>query len=341
MIEYDRNQGIGGSDVPVIVGMSPYRSAIDLWDEKRGNAIEREPAIRMRLGQLLEDGIARLYAEQEGVKLSKPTKPYGMIRADDGSLFASAVVREKFGYPTWAQIDRVRVGKPRRGVEVKNTANPRRFSGDEVPDDVAVQVQHAMMLTGWQTFDVVSLSMGRDLKVTTVEADPEVHEAIADACRTFWRQVQTGEEPEPDGSDAAGRYIRERYNAVEPGKIAVATHDVLPQIAHVLSLAAAKKEIEQQLDAAKQAIMLFMEDAEQLDAPGDVKITWKQQGGRRDWKAIAADLRALIEANRSSGIAIPEQDDATTLDDWLDFIESMHTGQPSRVFRVTGKAVVL
>jgi predicted phage-related endonuclease len=284
---------------------------------------------------MLEDGIAKAYAWQEGVKLTKPTWPFGMT--PDGVPARGPI--ERFDYPTWAQIDRIRVGKPRRGVEIKHTANLSRFSDEAVPDDVAVQVQHAMMLTGWQSFDVVSLSGGRDLKVTTVEADPEVHEAIADACRTFWRQVQTGEQPEPDGSDAAGRYIRQRYNATEPGKIAVATHDVLPQIAEVLRLAAEKKEVERQLDEAKQRIMLFMEDAERLEAPGDVRITWKEQDGRRDWKAIAADLRRIIEAE-VEGISLDGNVPIPTTDA-LAFVESMHTGEPTRVFRVHGKAVML
>lgn len=353
MIEFDRNQGIGGSDVPVIVGMSPYRSALDLWDEKRGNALEREQTFRMRVGQVLEDGIATLYSEHpDGGRVFKPKVPFGLKyvpgAVGHNGLVADPELSESLGYPTWAQVDRVRYGKPRRGVEIKHTADFRRFAGEEVPDDVAVQVQHAMMLTGWKSFDVVTFSAGRDLKVTTVEADGDVHEAIRDACRRFWQQVITGEEPEPDGSDAAGRYIRQRYNAVEPDKIVVATHDVLPQIAEVLRLAAERKAVEQKLEAAKQALMLFMGDAERLDAPGDVRISWKQQGGRHDWKAIAGDLRRLLENNADRLFRMLPDDngdekvaDGVELMEWIDFIESMHTGEPTRVFRVTGKAVAL
>jgi predicted phage-related endonuclease len=347
MIEFDRNQGIGGSDVPVIVGMSPYRSAIDLWDEKRGDALEREQSFRMRVGQVLEAGIATLYAEHpDGGRVWQPTVPFGVRRrslVDYDAIEPDPLIAEKFGYPTWAQIDRVRYGKPRRGVEIKHTANLSRFSGEDVPDDVAVQVQHAMMLTGWQSFDVVTFSGGRDLKITTIDADRDVHEAIAEACREFWRRVREGEPPPPDGSDAAGRWIRQRYNAVEPGKIVVATHDVLPLIAERLRLAAEKKGVEQELERVNQELQLFMGDAEQLDAPGDVKITWREQGGRRDWKAIAADLRRLIEANSGSidFSKIEGMPDERTVEGWLDFIESMHTGEPTRVFRVTGKAVAL
>lgn len=347
MIEFDRNQGIGGSDVPVICGMSPYRSAIDLWDEKRGNAIPREETLRQTLGKMLEDGIAKVYAQQEGAKLRKRKYAYGLVTNRDRTALApDEWLEEKFGYPTWAQIDRDRVGHQPlpgepviRGVEIKHTAQFDRFSGD-LPDDVAVQVQHALMLTGWPAMHVVSLSAGRDLKIDTVIADPDTHEAIAEACRVFWRQVQTGEEPEPDGSDAAGRYIRRKYNAVEPDKIVVATHDALPMIAEVLRLAAVKKEAERELEAAKQGLMLYMGDAERLDAPGDVKITWKQQQGRTDYKAIAHDLRAVLEAGLVDSLQIGDGP-ALPIADALDFIESMHKGEPTRVFRVTGKAVAL
>ena len=332
--EFDRTQGIGGSDMPIIVGMSPYRSAIDLWAEKRGETIDREPTLAMKLGSLLEDGIAQVYADQEQVRIVKPKLPVG-IRND---LTVDPRMEARFGFPTWAQVDRRRVGKPVRGVEVKHTASLDRFVEGQVPDDVQVQVQHAMMLTGWRSFDVVSLAGGRKLGVETVEADPDVHEALREAGFEFWRQVREGEQPEADGSDAAGRWLRERYDA-EPGKVITATHDMLPTVAEVLRTGDAKKKAEQEYEAAKQRIMQLMEDAEVLEAAGGVKITWKDEPGKRSWKDIATDYRRMLEG----GIDLPSDPDGDpiTLADWLAWIEQMHTGEPSRVMRVYGKLVAL
>lgn len=339
--EFDRTQGIGGSDMPVIVGMSPYRSALDLWSEKRGEAIDEPPSLAMRIGSLLEDGIAKLYAEQQQVRVAKPKLPFGLT----ADLKPDPAVTKRFGFPTWAQVDRRRIGRPVRGVEVKHTSMLDRFR-DGVPDDVAVQVQWGMLLTGWKSFDVVSLAGGRDLTIETVEADADVHDALVEAGRKFWRQVVEGEQPEADGSDAAGRYLRDRYQHEEEGKSIVATHDMLPTLVDHLEARARFAEAQREVERTKQQIMQIMEDAEVLVAPGDVKVTWKSRAGSRSWKDIAADYRRLIEQNADKmqlrGVPeVPEGVALTGIDAWLDFIDSMHTGAPSRVFNVAGKAVAL
>lgn len=340
MIEFDRNQGIGGSDVPVIVGMSPYRSAIDLWEEKRGNAIEREPSLAMRLGTMLEDGIAKVYAEQEGAKITKPKHAFGLVE-QRGRLVPHAGIEERFGFPTWAQVDRIRQERPRRGVEVKNTANLKRF-GEGTPDDVAVQVQHAMMITGLKSFDVVSLSGGRDLAIDTIEADQDVQDAIRDASYRFWHEhVLTGVPPAPDGSGAASAYLRRRYDH-DPAKIVVATHDSLPMIAEVFAAQKVKADAETALELAKQRVMMFMEDATRFEFPGG-SITWKDQNGSPSYKGMAEDFRRIIEANADK-IELPKTDDGDEpipVAEWLDFIASMHAGKPTRTFRINGKFMAL
>jgi predicted phage-related endonuclease len=336
----DRSQGIGGSDVPIIVGMSPYRAPIDLWNEKIGNSIEREESLAQLLGKMLEDGIAKVYAAQEKVRLRKRTLPYG-LRFIDASLAPDPVFTERFGFPTWAQIDRERVGDPViRAVEVKHTASFYRFS-EGVPDDVQVQVQHALMLTGWKAAHVVSLTGGRTLRVDTIEADAEVHLAIATACREFWQRVVLRQEPEPDGSDSSGRYLRSKFSDVEPGKVIVATPDMKPMLAELLDARARADEAAKQYEAAKQRVMRFMEDAERIEAAGGLKITWKKpKSGSKSWKAIASDLKRLI----ADDLDVPNLkigDELFSIEDAFEFIESMHTSEPERRFDVRGKVVGL
>lgn len=339
MIEFDRTQGIGGSDVPVIVGLSPYRSALDLWAEKRGETIDREQSLAQRIGQIFEGPIAQLYAEQESCKVVK----HPVVGIDTKTQTVLPVMERIYGFPTWSQIDRRRLGKPTRGVEVKHTARLDRFAEGSTPEDVQVQVQHAMKLTGWQSFDVVSLAGGRQLLVATVVADKDVQDAIVEAGREFWQRVKSGEQPPADGSDAAGRYLRERYKVVDPGKIVVATHDMLPLIAEALRWRETKNAAEKQYEAMKQQLMQLMGDAEKIEAPGRVNVTWRDESGDKSWKSIAADYRRLLEENES-GIELPpspEDGDVVGLGEWLDWIVTMHTSAPSRVMRVNGKLLAL
>ena len=82
----DRNAGIGGSDVPVILGLSPFRSAVELWAEKRGEGEPQKPSLPMRIGSLVEGAIATLYAERQGVTVRRvaPFRPRRAVRVGPG-----------------------------------------------------------------------------------------------------------------------------------------------------------------------------------------------------------------------------------------------------------------
>ena len=51
-----RPWGIGGSDIGALLGVSPYRCAVDVWLEKvsTGNGAAPRSALPMRLGNFLE-----------------------------------------------------------------------------------------------------------------------------------------------------------------------------------------------------------------------------------------------------------------------------------------------
>jgi predicted phage-related endonuclease len=53
-----RRELVTASDLPVLLGISPYKCEADLADEKRGLAPEQESSLRMRMGLALEDLIA-------------------------------------------------------------------------------------------------------------------------------------------------------------------------------------------------------------------------------------------------------------------------------------------
>lgn len=55
-----RRTGIGGSDAPIVAGVAPWGSRMELFLDKRGRLPERAPTPRMRLGAALEPLIAEL-----------------------------------------------------------------------------------------------------------------------------------------------------------------------------------------------------------------------------------------------------------------------------------------
>ncbi|MEY8419654.1 lambda-exonuclease family protein [Oscillospiraceae bacterium 44-5] len=66
-----RRQGIGGSDAAAVLGISPFRTAVDLYYDKRNLPIEEDEGnwVAMEVGNLLEDLVARIFAKKTGLNI--------------------------------------------------------------------------------------------------------------------------------------------------------------------------------------------------------------------------------------------------------------------------------
>lgn len=97
-----RKDKIGGSDVGVIMGLSPYMKPSDLFKEKKGLIPPRPMNAAMRKGQELEP-LARDIYEMETNSLVTPTvrvdseRPYMLASLDGLSLFDNVVFEAKCG----------------------------------------------------------------------------------------------------------------------------------------------------------------------------------------------------------------------------------------------------
>lgn len=126
-----RYEGIGSSDTPAILGISPFaRNAADVWLEKV-HRIERESTPQMKLGQMLEGVILDEAAKRFGFKIRKnqfrrhPSEPLMFANLDaitqDGKIVIEAKLsgqREHWG--------------------------PNNGGPDDIRADVLAQVQHQM-----------------------------------------------------------------------------------------------------------------------------------------------------------------------------------------------------
>lgn len=74
-----RRQGIGGSDVAGIMGISPFRTARDIYYDKLGIApVEDEPEnwVALEMGNLLEDLVARIFRKKSGLGIYQIKKMF-------------------------------------------------------------------------------------------------------------------------------------------------------------------------------------------------------------------------------------------------------------------------
>ena len=66
-----RRTGIGGSDVAAILGLSKYRSPLDVYKDKIGETPDGEQSQAAYWGTKLEDVVAREFQERTGLKVQR------------------------------------------------------------------------------------------------------------------------------------------------------------------------------------------------------------------------------------------------------------------------------
>lgn len=194
-----RKQGIGGSDVASLLGISKWKSEIELWLDKTNQT--NEPPVEneaMIWGTIMEPIIRNHFAEVTGktvveLKAMLQHPEYSFMLADvDGFTV------DDTGNPAI--------------LEIKTASEYKRSEWDEgVPAYYQTQVQHYLCVTGIQKAYVAVLIGGNSFKIYEVDADPELQSMLVAVEKNFWNKVQNMIRPEMDGSDAAKNLLDSLY----------------------------------------------------------------------------------------------------------------------------------
>lgn len=187
----ERKSGVGGSDVAPILGLSPFKTAFEVWLDKTKAELAddgMEELERIQFGRLMEDIIAREYARREGVKVRRR---HELVRHSR--------------YP-WmiASPDRLIEGK-RCGLECKNVDAMAFRLGDwgepgtdQAPDEYVLQCQHYMIVLDYPVWHLAACVGGNRLVTFVIERDAELAEMLIEAEHAFWQCVEARREPAID-----------------------------------------------------------------------------------------------------------------------------------------------
>ena len=191
-----RQGGIGSSDAAGAVGLSPYKSPLELWLEKTGRkpADDLSQSEAVFWGSTLETIIANVYASRTGNKVRRVN---AVLQHPDHSFML-------------ANLDRA-VGS--EGVlEVKTAGgHSAKFWEDGVPEHYQVQVIHQLAVTGKAWADVAVLIGGQDFRIYRIERDEaQIADLIARES-AFWNQVESDIQPAVDGSESSGSALAFLY----------------------------------------------------------------------------------------------------------------------------------
>lgn len=281
-----RRQSVTSSDLPVLVGLSPFKSEYELALEKTGQLPpEDEPTdgtdVR-EVGLLIEPVLLELYRRRTGRDAHRihrvhthPELPWAMASLD------AETIREK---------------PANRLVELKHSSSIR-WASKTLPEDVEVQVMWQLGVSGYRQADVAALVYGQ-LRVIPLDFDESYFADLVAIATRFHERTAAGVLPKPDGSDSARRALQTRF-PVDDGTFlptSIETSAIAEELRQAKAdLVAAKARV----GTAENAVRAVLGDATgmgALDSDG-YRITWKRTADvhRVDWKGLAGRLEVVVQ----------------------------------------------
>ena len=268
-----RTTGVGGSDVAAILGLSKWKTPLQVYQEKRGEIGPQPDNDAMRWGRYLEPVVRQAYADATGHDVRvldelvrHPVHDF-MIANLDG--FVAPV----------DGVKRIFEAKTARTAEGWGEAG-----SDQIPQPYLLQVQHYMAVTNFCVADVAVLIGGSDFRIYEVPEDHELQQMLADAEAEFWQRVLRAEPPEPvSAADAVARWGRASRAGCVP-----ADDDAMQAVLRLRQLKAQREQIDAAEDECKAVVMRALGDCDTLiDPAGKPLCTWKASAAPQRFDAAA------------------------------------------------------
>lgn len=256
-----RTQGIGGSDVSVIAGINPFKSAYTLWLEKTGQIeLEETENNYTHFGTLLEPIIRKEFTMRTGLKVRQK---HMLLQNEE--------------YPfMYANLDGVINEDGEMAIFEAKTASEYKHEiwENEVPAPYILQIQHYMAVTGAKKTYIAALVGGNKFYWHEIKRDDEMIEKIIAMEKCFWEvYVLGGMEPVPDGSESTTKYFNEKFKnsngeTIELPEEVISVCDEYERISEQI------KALESEKNAMGNKIKGYMKEAE-IGIVGDRRILWQ------------------------------------------------------------------
>lgn len=253
-----RRNGIGGSDIPIILGLSSYMTPYQLYLDKKG-LLEREPETELqRWGNLLEPVIRNEFATRHDVvvetpdTLTHPLIPY-LIANVDGLV------------PSMRAVLEVKTANPYQQKEWDDAMS------DGMPLAYMAQVAHYCAVTGYDKAYLAVLIGTHDYREYVYERQQDIEDTIYKAAELFWEGLQSNVEPDLRTVDD----VRLRYKATRP-EPKTASLEVEQCLFEIAKAKETTKEMESRMEKLKFEVMQYMQESDCLvDSEGKPLATWK------------------------------------------------------------------
>lgn len=255
-----RNEGIGASDSPIIMGYSTYKTPYQLYCEKVGLiTVEEEMTEQQYWGTVLEPVLLARFSEENDVRLKfldtqyHPDYPFIFANLDGWEPEEKAVVEAK----------------------CVNSYQKKEWDmslSDGIPLGYLIQIAKQCAIMNATRGYCAVLIGGMEYKQFVYERDYALEKLIIQSDIDFWECVQNKTPPNPVNTSDC----RLKFPTPNPDKVVTATHHIMVLLKDLSELKESMKENIAVEDMYKMKLMSHMGNAEYLlDDEGQIVATWK------------------------------------------------------------------
>ena len=280
--QLDRQTYIGSSDTAAILGISPWKTPLDVYLDKVQPRVEITDPDKLRVlnrGKRMEPYVIDLLAEETGLEIVCRNERY----IDTEYNFLAAEIDAEAASGENIEIKTVSPFKAKEWGEQQS---------DEIPVHYAAQAMHALMITG-RALCVFGVLIGADdFRIYRIERDDVTIAAIRAKEIAFWKRVQDRNPPDPSTVSDVFRL----FGTHDSGTAIAANEAIQADVLALKSLNADAKILESLIALREERIKLYMGDAAILTMNGTPALSWKEQQSRRfDQTAFKAAYPDLFE----------------------------------------------
>ena len=275
-----RKTFIGGSDAAAVLGLSRYKTPLQVWAEKTGQIQPDDISekINVKAGIYLEEFIAQLFTEKSGMKVRRANETFFH---DEHAFLAVNLDRRIVGTDFFLEC---------KSTEVYNA---KQWDGEEIPQEHIIQCLHGLAVTGMKKCYIAVLIGKNDFKWKEIQRDEKTIAAIIQQEVKFWNEfiIPVVMPTRMTANDADTLYAL--FPNAKPETIIPLNDDILKIIESRNAMIQDLKSLESQIDQQENTIKAFLGENEGAES-SMFKVSWKNQLTKRIDSKLLKESQPLL-----------------------------------------------
>lgn len=339
-----RRSGIGGSDAGAIIGLNPFRTALDVYREKVGEVADDAPTAAQLRGRYLEDVAAELYCNQTGRRVRRqPQRAHSQYPFIVGNIDRQVLAATLDEVGEGHEVTPLSTGL----LEVKcpGIRTFLRYQREGLPAYIVCQAQHYLGIYGydWVGFAIFNADLWKLIHFEIPRDDVFIAGLIS-AEQRFWHDYVEKKVPPPEVGILHSAIPALDLPIVDRGSLVVRDDkpflDAVETFKQARELREMAEGVEEQAKVKLQELMGTYGVAE----GGDLRIYWQERPGRKSFDRKALEAARPLDRDRVFALLSTLADEPgigllleRLKDGWdecnLDFTKFDKVGKPYPEFR--------